>query len=85
MPRKTILCLILAVSVLTGCASSKPQLIQPTIPSLDSALSAPCPPVSEPVDDSVDSLIDSYLDLVGKYSDCSRRHDATVEAWEKLK
>ena len=85
MPRKTILCLILAASAMTGCASSKPQLIQPTIPSLDSALSAPCPPVSEPVDDSVDSLVDSYLDLVGKYSDCSRRHDATVEAWEKLK
>ena len=84
MPRKTILCLILAASAMTGCASSKPQLIQPTIPALDSALSARCPPVSEPIDDSVDSLIDAYLDLVGKYSDCSKRHDATVKAWGNL-
>ena len=81
MPKRPILYLILAVSVLTGCVSSKPQLVTPTIPSLDSALSAPCPPVSEPIDDSVDSLIDAYLDLVGKYGDCSKRHDATVKAW----
>lgn len=85
MPRKTILCLLTVALMLTGCASSKPQLIQPTIPALDSALSAPCQPVSEPIDDSVDSLIDSYIDMAGKYADCSSRHDAVVKAWGNLK
>jgi len=85
MRKKTILCLLTAALTLTGCASSKPQLITPTIPPLDSALSAPCQPVSEPIDDSVDALIDSYLDLIGKYADCQRRHDATVRAWKGLK
>lgn len=85
MLRKIILCPLLATSMLTGCASSKPQLIQPTIPDLDSALAAPCPPLTAPTDSAVDSLIESYLEAATKYGDCARRHDATVKAWQELK
>ena len=85
MLRKHILCLITAVLAMSGCASSKTRLIAPTIPNLDAALSAPCPQLKSPTDDAVDSLIESYIDAVGKYSDCSKRHDATVKAWQQLR
>lgn len=85
MLKKIILCPLLATSMLSGCASSKPQLITPTIPDIDAALSAPCPPLQTPVDTAVDSLLDAYIDTVGKYGDCAKRHDATVKAWQHLK
>ena len=79
MRRRTALCLLSAVLILTGCVSSKMLSIQPTIPPLDSSLAADCPPLSEPPDGDYDELISWMVDVIGLYGECAARHKAIVE------
>ena len=82
MLRKNILCLLAAVWMLTGCASSrKPSMQQTDVPPLDAALAAPCQEILPPDSADIDAYLDWSIDLLGKYGDCARRHQAVVQAW----
>ena len=84
MRRKTILPLLIAVLILTGCASSNQPLMQPTVPPLDSSLAADCPQLSELPEGDYDELTAWVVDVIGMYGECAARHRATVKAWETL-
>ncbi len=81
MRRKTILSLLTASLILTGCASSSKLSIQPTVPPLDSSLSADCKALPEPPDGDYDELTGWMVDVIGLYGECAARHRATVELW----
>lgn len=83
MLKKTTLPLLIASLMLTGCASSKMQYVQP-IPPLDSSLAADCRLLPEPPESNYDGLAVWMVDVIGIYGDCAARHRATVKAWEAL-
>lgn len=83
MRRRTALCLLSAVLILTGCASSK-MPSQPPIPPLDSSLAADCKPLPEPPDGDYDDLTGWMVDVIGLYGECEVRHRATVKVWESI-
>ena len=77
------LCLLIAVLMLPGCATSTPQSTPPTKASLDSALAAPCPEVPRPAADDFDAWQAWAIGLLGQYAECAARHAKTVQAWPK--
>ncbi|MCZ4065664.1 hypothetical protein NB636_02095 [Oxalobacter aliiformigenes] len=81
MRRKTILSLLIAVLMLTGCASSR-MPSQPQIPPLDSSLAAECKALPEPPDGDYDELTGWMLDVIGLYGECAARHRAIVGLWK---
>ena len=83
MRRKTILSLLIAVLMLTGCASSKMQYVQ-QMPPLDSSLAADCKPLPEPPDGDYDELTGWMMDVIGMYGECAGRHRAIVKTWESI-
>ena len=83
MFRKQILSLLIAVLMVTGCASSG-MPSQPPIPPLDSSLAADCSLLPEPPEGSYDKLTGWMVEVVGMYGDCAARHRATVKVWDKL-
>ena len=84
MRRKTVLSLLIAVLILTGCASSPKPSIQPTVPPLDSSLAADCKALPTPPDGDYDELTGWMVDVIGLYGECAARHRATVKVWEEL-
>lgn len=84
MRRKTVLSLLIAVLMLTGCASSPMLSIQPTVPPLDSRLAADCKALPEPPDGDYDELTGWMVDVIGMYGECAARHSATVKVWGEL-
>ena len=80
MRKRTILCLLTAVLMLTACASSKTQYV-PQTPPLDSSLAADCKALPEPPDGDYDELFDWMVDVIGMYGECAEKHKATVRAW----
>ena len=83
MRRKTILSLLSAVLILTGCASSPKPYIQQTVPPLDSSLAADCKALPVPPDGDYDELTGWMVEVIGMYGECAGRHMATVKAWEE--
>ena len=83
MRRKTILSLLSAVLILTGCVSSPKPSIQPTVPPLDSSLAADCKALPAPPDGDYDELTSWMVDVIGMYGECAARHRATVGLWYK--
>lgn len=84
MRRKTVLSLLIAVLMLTACASSQKLSIQPTVPPLDSSLSAECEALPAPPDGDYDDLTGWMVDVIGLYGECAARHRATVKVWGEL-
>lgn len=85
MRRKTILSLLIAVLIATGCASSKMPSQLPTVPPLDSSLAAHCRLLPEPPEGDYDELTGWMLDVINQYGECASRHHATVKAWNAMK
>lgn len=83
MRKGIVLCLLSAVLMLTGCASS-PMPSQPPIPPLDSSLAADCKALPEPPDGDYDELTGWMVDVIGLYGECAARHRATVKVWGEL-
>lgn len=83
MRKRTILCLLTAVLMLTACASSR-MPSQPQTPPLDSSLAADCKALPEPPDGDYDELTDWMVDVIGLYGECAGRHRETVKAWREL-
>lgn len=83
MRRKTVLSLLIAVLMLTGCASSR-MPSQPQIPPLDSSLAKDCPALPAPPDGDYDELTGWMVDVIGMYGECAARHKAVVKLWQKL-
>ena len=83
MRRKTVLSLLIAVLMLTACASS-PMPSQPPIPPLDSSLAADCKALPEPPEGDYDDLTDWMVDVIGMYGECAGRHRAIVKVWGEL-
>ena len=83
MRRKTILSLLIAVLILTGCASSRMPL-QPQIPPLDTSLAADCKALPEPPDGDYDELTGWMVDVIGMYGECAGRHRVTVKVLESI-
>ena len=83
MRKGTVLCLLIAVLMLTACASSK-MPSQPQIPPLDSRLAADCKALPEPPDGDYDELTGWMVDVIGLYGECAARHRATVKVWGEL-
>ena len=83
MRRKTVLSLLIASLMLTGCASSR-MPSQPPIPPLDSSLAAECNPLPEPPDGDYDELTSWMVDVIGLYGECAGRHKATVGLWQEM-
>ena len=83
MRKRTALCLLSAVLMLTACASSPKLSIQPTVPPLDSSLAADCKALPEPPDGDYDELTGWMVDVIGMYGECAGRHRATVKMWRK--
>jgi uncharacterized lipoprotein YajG len=67
------LCPLIALLILTGCASS----MQPSRPPIPANLASPCPAVDSFTSTSWDDLMKSYLKLVIQYSECAGKHAAT--------
>ena len=84
MRRKTILSLLSAVLILTGCASSPKPSIQPTVPPLDSSLAADCKALPTPPEGDYDELTGWMVDVIGMYGECAARHRATVGLWQEM-
>ena len=83
MRRKTVLSLLIAILILTGCASSKmPSQLQ--IPPLDSSLAADCKPLPIPPDGDYDDLTGWMIDVIGLYGECAARHRTVVNMWFKM-
>lgn len=82
MRRKTVLSLLIAVLMLTACASSK-MPSQPPIPPLDSSLAADCKPLPEPPEGDYDELTGWMVDVIGLYGECAARHKSVVDLWER--
>lgn len=82
MRRKTVLSLLIAVLILTGCASSK-MPSQPPIPPLDSSLAADCKLLPEPPEGDYDDLTGWMVDVIGLYGECAARHKSVVDLWER--
>ena len=82
MRRKTVLSLLIAVLILTACASSR-MPSQPPIPPLDSSLAADCKALPEPPKGDYDDLTDWMVDVVGMYGECAARHKSVVDLWER--
>ncbi len=61
--------------LLAGCSTSTQPLKRPPLPA---NLAAPCPDIRAPAGAGWDDLGKAYIGLVGQYSDCAMRHDATV-------
>lgn len=83
MRKGIVLCLLSAVLMLTGCASS-PMPSQPPIPPLDSSLAADCKALPTPPDGDYDELTGWMVDVIGLYGECAARHRATVKVWGEL-
>ena len=83
MRKRTVLCLLIAVLILSGCASS-PMPSQPPIPPLDSSLAADCKALPEPPEGDYDELTDWMVDVIGMYGECAGRHRATVGLWQEM-
>ena len=81
MRKRIVLCLLSASLILTGCASSPKPSIQPTVPPLDSSLSADCKALPTPPDGDYDGLTGWMVDVIGLYGECAARHRATVAVW----
>jgi len=83
-----VLCLLVAVLMLTGCRTSQTLYVPRAVPPLDSGLAAPCPDIP----DSPQALA-SYDDWQVWVQDtdragavgggCASRHRETVKAWPK--
>ena len=84
MRKRTVLCLLSASLILTGCASSPKLSIQPTVPPLDSSLAADCKALPEPPDGDYDELTGWMVDVIGLYGECAARHRATVGLWQEM-
>ena len=84
MRKRTALCLLSAVLILTGCASSPKPSILPTVPPLDTSLAADCKALPEPPDGDYDELTGWMVDVIGLYGECAAMHKATVKAWESI-
>ena len=69
-------CLLIALLILTGCASSTP----PSRPPIPANLASPCPAIDSFTSPSWDELMKSYLKLVIQYSECSDKHAAVSGA-----
>lgn len=82
MRRKTVLSLLIASLILTGCASS-PMPSQPPIPPLDSSLAADCKPLPVPPEGDYDDLTGWIVDVIGLYGECAARHRTVVNMWLK--
>ena len=83
MRKRTVLSLLIAVLMLTACASS-PMPSQPPIPPLDSRLAAECKALPTPPDGDYDELTGWMVDVIGVYGECAARHRATVKVWGEL-
>ena len=83
MRKRIVLCLLSAVLILTGCASS-PMPSQPPIPPLDTSLAADCKALPTPPDGDYDELTGWMVDVVGLYGECAARHRATVVLWQEM-
>ena len=81
MRKRTVLCLLSAVLILTGCASSPKPSIQPTVLPLDSSLAADCKALPTPPAGDYDELTGWMVDVIGMYGECAARHRATVAVW----
>ncbi len=46
-------------------------------------LGKPCPESQPPQTTDIDRYLDWSLDLLARYGDCARRHQAVVQAWPK--
>ena len=82
MRKRIVLCLLSAVLILTGCASSPKLSIQPTVPPLDTSLAADCKALPAPPDGDYDELTGWMVDVIGLYGECAARHKAIVELWQ---
>jgi hypothetical protein len=80
------LSLLVAVLMLTACATSPIQYVPRSVPPLDSELAAPCPQIPDPpqTPDDYDAwqlwVQDQVLVL---WAICARRHFETVAAWPR--
>lgn len=81
MRKRTVLCLLSAALILTGCASSPKPSIQPTVPPLDSSLAADCKALPTPPAGDYDALTGWMVDVIGLYGECAAQHRATVAVW----
>ena len=84
MRKRIVLCLLSAILILTGCASSPKPSIQPTVPPLDSSLAADCKALPTPPDGDYDGLTGWMVDVIGIYGECAARHRATVRLWQEM-
>ena len=79
-----ILFLLIAVLLMSACASSPPLLTPPTKPPLDSKLAEPCATLTAPEVADYDVMQEWVQDkLLRAYGECAGRHRAAIEAWPK--
>lgn len=77
-----LLCLMTAALMLSGCAASRTQYVQRTVPPLDSRLSEPCQPLPDPPAGDYDAWQAWVQDQVlVAYGECAAKHRETVKAW----
>jgi len=80
---RTVLCLSIALCLLTLTACSKARVTVQT-PPLPASLSQPCQALAPLPDPMIDpARLIWELDAINAYADCAARHRATVEAWPK--
>ncbi|WP_031274006.1 hypothetical protein [Pelistega indica] len=73
-----ILCLLIVLCLMAGCASSTTSLRRAPLPV---NLAQGCPEIQSLSSNSWDALAQSYIQLVRDYTDCAMRHEAVVRMW----
>lgn len=77
---------LLLVALLAGCAQPARVVVAP-LPELDRTLAAPCRDPGQPTDWADYDATDAWVmhQVLPALADCSRRHGAVVEEWEKAR
>ncbi|WP_449237014.1 Rz1-like lysis system protein LysC [Basilea psittacipulmonis] len=77
---KTLLIVIVLLSLLSGCSHFNKPLQKPTLPY---EVVAPCPTVQPLKNNSWDALATAYIELLGQYTQCSAKHDSMVDLYQR--
>lgn len=76
--RKTILTPLLAVSMLTACASGGPPMPAPRLPA-PASLSEPCPDLPQPASGQLPDLLANHVETARRYHLCRERQRGLTE------
>lgn len=77
-----LLCLLIAILTISGCASSRMSDSRATLPA---NLIAPCADIPVLAGSGWDDVGQAYIDLMYLYGECSARHEAVVRAVQAKK